>query len=143
MSGAKLVLLVEDNRLDAELALDALSRSGVAHTVHVAGGGQEALDCLEFESRGDSTAPAGMPALILLDLKMPSVDGFEVLQRLRASERLRRIPVVVLTSSRDEADRDRCCDEGANSYVVKPISHDEFVRVVGSVLEYWLTVNES
>lgn len=133
-----LVLVVEDNELDADLALDALSRCQVPHTVRVARGGPAAL---EYFAGCRRDAENTLPALVLLDVKMPLVDGVEVLRKVKADDALKHVPVVMLTSSREERDLARCYDAGANSYLVKPVSHDEFVRTTSQVLEYWLVVN--
>jgi CheY-like chemotaxis protein len=132
------ILLVDDNRMDIELTLDAFRERRLSNLIHVAAGGQQALDYLfghgEFADR--DTHP--LPDLILLDLKMPVIDGHEVLRQM---EHLKRIPVVVLTSSREEGDRALSYDNGANSYLVKPVSFDGFLDVVHQVDNYWLTLN--
>jgi CheY-like chemotaxis protein len=136
-SGVVEILLVEDNPADAELTLRALSRSKLTNHVHVARDGAEALDFL-FPRSG----PAAGPKVILLDLKLPKVDGLEVLRRLKADDRTRRIPVVVLTSSREEPDIVTSYRLGANSYIVKPVDFEAFVRAVSDVGLYWLLLNE-
>ncbi len=135
------ILLVDDNAMDVELALDAFEEVHLANEIEVARSGQGAIDRLfglgPWADRGHLPAPD----LILLDLKMPGVDGFEVLRRLKAAPILRRIPVVILTSSREEGDRAMSYDTGANSYVVKPVSFESFLEVVKKIEAYWLTLN--
>jgi CheY-like chemotaxis protein len=135
------ILLVDDNRMDIELTLDAFRERRLSNLIHVASGGQQALNYLfghgEFANR--DTHP--LPDLILLDLKMPVIDGHEVLRQIKQVERLKRIPVVVLSSSREEGDRALSYDNGANSYLVKPVSFDGFLDVVHQVDNYWLTLN--
>ena len=135
------ILLVEDSRMDVELTLDAFRERRLGNTVHIASNGQDALDYLlgvgEFADRKKHP----LPDLILLDLKMPIVDGHDVLRRVKQSEILKRIPVVVLTSSREEGDLVMSYDNGANSYLVKPVSFEGFLAVVASIDDYWLTLN--
>ena len=130
----KVILLVEDNRDDEELAVLAYERNRVANKLVVARDGEEALDYL--------TACAALPEVVLLDLKLPKVDGLEVLRRLRADPRTRRLPVVVLTSSREDEDMLRSYDLGANSYVRKPVDFARFSEVMQQLQMYWLLVNE-
>lgn len=135
------ILLVEDNRLDVELTLDAFRNARVANVIHVCTGGQEALDYLfgrgEFADRSRNP----LPDIVLLDLKMPGVDGFEVLRQAKAAPEIRRIPIVVLTSSAEDGDRVLSYESGANSYLVKPVSFDGFLEVVGKIEDYWLVLN--
>ncbi len=131
------ILLVEDNPYDADLTLRALTRHNLANRVLVARDGAEALEFL----LGDSPK-AGAPKVILLDLKLPKVDGLEVLRRLKASDRTKAIPVVVLTSSNEEPDIATSYRLGANSYIVKPVDFEAFVRAVADVGLYWLLLNE-
>lgn len=137
----KLILLVEDNADDEALSLRALRSCRVEHAVVVARDGEQALKLLaDFEGPGD--ANSGMqPALVLLDLKLPKLDGAEVLRSLRADTRTADIPVVILTSSDEEHDIERCYRLGANSYVRKPVDYDEFVKGVQRMAEYWLQLN--
>jgi two-component system response regulator len=128
------ILLVEDNASDAELTLRALKQRNLANQVHVCRDGAEAMD---FFSGG--TGP--VPKVILLDLKLPKVDGLEVLRRLKLDGRTKSIPIVVLTSSREEPDIERAYALGANSYIVKPVDFEAFARAVSDVGLYWLLLN--
>jgi two-component system, response regulator len=135
------LLLVEDDADDEALALRAIRKVRVANPVHVAHDGVEALDWLfrrgAFASRGTDT-----PALILLDLKLPRVDGLDVLKEIRADATLRRVPVVMLTASDEETDLVRGYDLGVNSFIRKPVDFDQFVETVGRIGLYWLLLNE-
>ncbi len=135
------ILLVDDNANDVELTLEAFREVKLTNTFEVATSGQDALDRLfaRVDKQRDQHEP--LPDLILLDLKMPRVDGFEVLRQLKSAPILRRIPVVILTSSREEGDRAMTYDSGANSYLVKPISFDGMVDVVTRIQDYWLSIN--
>jgi len=136
------VLLVEDNHTDAELALRALRRKGIKNEFVVARDGAEALEYVfATGAYADRDVRKG-PVLILLDLRLPKVDGLEVLRRIKAEESTRRIPVVVLTSSRQEPDIARCYDLGVNSYIAKPVDYDKFADSVSSLGLYWLLLNE-
>ncbi|MCU7924183.1 MAG: response regulator [Candidatus Thiodiazotropha sp. (ex Dulcina madagascariensis)] len=141
MSKSATILLIEDNRMDVELTLDAFRQARLANRVEVAASGQQALDYLfgmdQYADRGKHP----IPDLILLDLKMPGIDGFEVLKRLKSKPPLKRIPVTILTSSREQGDRALSYDIGANSYLVKPVSFAGFVDVVRQIGDYWLTLN--
>lgn len=134
------LLLVEDNPDDVELTLRAFKRARLANPVHVACDGVEALEFL-FPQNG--AARAVLPRVVLLDLKLPRVNGLEVLARIRANEKTKRLPVVVVTSSREEADILKACELGVNSYIVKPVEFEKFVAVVGEVGLYWLTLNQA
>jgi len=131
------ILLIEDNPNDAELTLRALQQHRLANKVLVARDGAEAIEFLFGDGH-----KAGVPKVILLDLKLPKVDGLEVLRRLKAEERTRAVPVVVLTSSREEPDIATSYRLGANSYIVKPVDFEAFVRAVADVGLYWLLLNE-
>jgi len=135
------ILLVEDSPMDVELTLDAFQEHRLAITIHTARDGAAALDYVFGKGQFADRKKFPLPDLILLDLKMPVVDGHEVLRRIKESEVLRRIPVVVLTSSSEEGDRAMSYDNGANSYLVKPVSFDGFLSVVASIDDYWLTWN--
>jgi two-component system, response regulator len=139
----KVILLVEDNRDDEELALLAFRKSNLANKVVVARDGAEALDYLfGTGSLAGHDSPV-LPQLVLLDLKLPKIDGLEVLKRLRADPRTRRLPVVVLTSSREEQDLIESYDLGANSYVRKPVDFARFAEAVQQLQMYWLVLNEA
>lgn len=139
---SKVILLVEDNQDDEELALVAFRKSRVANDVVVTRDGQEALDYLFAEGAFAGRDPTDLPQLVLLDLKLPKVDGLEVLRRLRASPTTRRLPVVILTSSREDEDVIRGYDLGANSYVRKPVDFEQFTAAVQQLQLYWLVLNE-
>lgn len=136
------ILLVEDNPDTVVLLKRALRKADIPNEVVVATDGQEALDWLFCEGGHRDRDPEVLPAVVLLDLKLPKVGGIEVLERLRTSPRVCRLPVVVLTSSRLESDVSRCYDLRANSYVQKPVDYDAFVRAVGQLGTYWLFLNE-
>ena len=135
------ILLVDDSAMDVELTLSAFQEVHLTDTVEVARSGKEALDRVIGGSADEGAPRCPAPDLILLDLKMPGVDGFEVLRRLRSTPAARRIPVIILTSSREEGDRAMAYDLGANSYLVKPVSFDGFLGVIRSIHDYWLVLN--
>lgn len=135
------ILLVEDNRLDIELTLDAFKEARLGNSVHVAKNGGEALDYLFGHEQYGDREQYPLPDVILLDLKMPGIDGFEVLRRVKAEPAVKRIPVIILTSSREEGDLALSYDCGANSYLVKPVSFEGFLKVVQQVQDYWLVLN--
>jgi CheY-like chemotaxis protein len=141
MADLKRILLVEDSQNDIELTLAAFEENHLANEVVVARDGEEALDYLHrrgiFRPRTE-----GHPAVVLLDLKLPKVDGLEVLQRLKADPVLRTVPVVMLTSSREEQDLVRSYHLGVNAYVVKPVDFTEFVRVLNQLGCFWAIVNQ-
>jgi two-component system response regulator len=139
----KIILLVEDNQDDEELALLAFKKGQVANEVVVARDGVEALDYLFGTGLHAGRDVALLPQVMLLDLKLPKVDGMEVLRRVRADPRTRRLPVVILTSSREEEDLIRGYDLGANSYVRKPVDFTQFVEAVHQLQVYWLVLNEA
>ncbi len=136
------ILLVEDNPNDVELALHALKKNKLANNIHVARDGAEALDFLfgtgEFADRHINRPPK----VILLDLKLPKVDGLEVLKRIKGDERTRTIPVVVLTSSREERDIVESYRLGVNSYITKPVDFEQFTEAVRQLGLYWLLLNQ-
>ena len=137
----KPILLVEDNPNDLELTLIALSKSQLANQVIVVRDGAEALDYLH--RRGDyAQRPAGNPAVVLLDLKLPKVDGLEVLKDIRETDVTRAVPVVMLTSSKEEQDLVRSYELGVNAYVVKPVDFKEFVRAIADLGIFWAVLNE-
>jgi CheY-like chemotaxis protein len=135
------ILLVEDNRMDVELTLDAFHEAKLLNTIHVASNGQEALDYLFGRGQYADRHAFPLPNLILLDLKLPGIDGFEVLRQLKSTPILKRLPVIILTSSKEEGDRALSYDYGANSYLVKPVSFDGFIGVVRQIEGYWLSLN--
>jgi CheY-like chemotaxis protein len=137
----KPILLVEDNPNDLELTLVALERSQLANEVIVLRDGAEALDYL-FRRNQYQDRVAGNPAVLLLDLKLPKLDGLEVLKAIRESEELRSIPVVMLTSSREEPDLQRAYSLGVNAYVVKPVEFKEFVSAISDLGVFWAVLNE-
>lgn len=134
----KTILLVEDNPDDEALTRRAFSRHKIAHRVVVARDGAEALEYLAGAGRGDRV----MPSLVLLDLKLPKVGGFEVLRRIRSNQQTRALPVVVLTSSKEERDLVASYDLGCNSYIRKPVNFDTFLEAVETLGLYWLLLNE-
>jgi CheY-like chemotaxis protein len=135
------ILLVEDDPRDVELTLTALEDHNLANEVVVARDGQQALDYLRC--RGEySTRTNENPAVLLLDLKLPKVDGLEVLKEIRSDERLKLIPVVVLTSSQEEKDMVRSYTLGVNAYVVKPVDFHEFINAVKELGVFWALINE-
>ncbi|MBD3669836.1 MAG: response regulator [Gammaproteobacteria bacterium] len=138
----KSILLVEDNPDDEALTIRALKKNNIGNTVIVAHDGQQAMDYLfangEFETR-DVT---DLPQVILLDLKLPKVDGLQVLRAIREDERTRRVPVVILTSSNEDRDMIESYDLGANSYVRKPVDFEQFLEAARQLGLYWLVLNE-
>jgi len=139
----KMILLVEDNPDDEELTLRALRKANIANEVFVARDGQEAVDFLFGTSALAGRKEATAPAVVLLDLKLPKLNGIDVLQRIRADPRTKLIPVVVLTSSSEEEDMLRSYQSGANSYVRKPIEFSAFANAVTQLGMYWLLLNQS
>ena len=140
---SKIILLVEDNPSDVGLTQRALAKSRVANELVVAEDGQEALDYLFGAGAHAGREVAELPALVLLDLKLPRVDGLEVLRQIRADQRTRRLPVVILTTSKEEPDVAQSYDLGANSYIRKPVDFTRFVQAVENLGLYWLVLNES
>ncbi|MFC6669251.1 response regulator [Marinobacterium aestuariivivens] len=138
----KPILLVEDNPDDEALALRAFRKSNISNGIEVARDGAEALDYLFARGAYAHKEGLELPAVVLLDLKLPKIDGLEVLRQIRQNERTRSLPVVILTSSRQEEDLVRGYDLGANSYVRKPVDFNEFVTAVGQLGMYWLLLNE-
>jgi CheY-like chemotaxis protein len=138
----KTILLVEDDRDDEELTLRALRRSNIRNEVIIARDGAQALEILFGEGKFLDHEIDLLPAVVLLDLKLPKVSGIEVLRRIRSEPRTRRLPVVVLTSSRQERDRDEVYELGANSYICKPVDFEKFSEAIGRLGMYWVLLNE-
>ncbi|MFP5353355.1 MAG: response regulator [Actinomycetota bacterium] len=134
------LLVVEDDPNDLELIMRALKRHNLGNNVRHVGDGQEALDILLGERRSEIHGP---PRVVLLDLKLPKVDGLTVLRALRGDPRTRFLPIVVLTSSQEERDLVDSYELGVNSFIVKPLNFDEFVRVVGEIGLYWVLFNRA
>lgn len=133
------ILLVEDNPNDVELTTRALKKHNLANKLHVAKDGAEALDYL---FGADGTMKHEKPKVILLDLKLPKIDGIEVLRRIKSDERTKTIPVVVLTSSNQERDLKECYNLGVNSYITKPVEFENFITAVSELGFYWLLLNQ-
>ena len=136
----KTILLVEDNPDDADLTLRALKRNKIMNEVTVARDGVEALEYLLPEN-GQPKTP--MPAMVLLDLKLPRIDGIEVLRRIRAEERTRLLPVIILTTSGEQEDLVNSYRNGCNSYIRKPVDFAEFMTAIQQIGQYWLVLNEA
>jgi two-component system response regulator len=136
------ILLVEDNPSDVDLTKRALAKARIENQVVVAEDGQEALDYLLGAGNHQGKSPAQLPGLILLDLKLPKVSGLEVLRRIRADARTRRLPVVILTTSTEERDLASGYDLGVNSYIRKPVDFKQFAAAVEQLGLYWLGLNE-
>lgn len=142
MKNIKNILLVEDNAQDEMLTLRALRKVNLANQVDVARDGQQALDYLFREGEFAGRPGADLPAVVLLDIKLPRVSGLDVLKKLRADPRTRLLPVAILTSSDEERDRLQSYQNGANSFVRKPLDFAEFAETVARMGIYWLAVNE-
>jgi two-component system response regulator len=138
----KVILLVEDNPRDEALTLRALKKSNIVNEVIVARDGVEALDYLFGKGAYDGRDTSSKPQLILLDLKLPKLDGLEVLRSIRSDDRTKRLPVVIFTSSSEEEDMVKSYDLGANSYVRKPVDFDQFLEATRRLGLYWLVLNE-
>jgi two-component system response regulator len=136
------ILLIEDNPSDIDLTKRAFERSRLVNEVVLAEDGQEALDYLFGTGKYAGRDPVNFPALTLLDLKLPKIPGIEVLRRIRADDRTRRMPVVILTSSNEELDRAAGYDYGVNSYIRKPVDFKEFLVLMEQLGLYWLVTNE-
>lgn len=141
MSHLKRILLAEDSRKDVELTLAALEDQNLANEVVVVRNGAEALDYL-YRRGAFASRPEGNPAVVLLDLKMPMVDGMEVLRQIKADEQLKTVPVVMVTSSREEQDLIKSYKLGVNAYVVKPIDFKEFMDAIAQLGLFWAVLNE-
>ena len=138
----KYILLVEDNQSDIELARRAFAKNHIANDLIVVEDGQEAVDFLFAAGPFASRDCGHLPTLVLLDLKLPRLDGLEVLKRIRADQRTRRLPVVILTSSKEEQDVAASYDLGVNSFIRKPVDFIQFVEAIRSLGLYWLVLNE-
>jgi CheY-like chemotaxis protein len=142
MVDLKRILLVEDNPNDVELTLEALREHNLANALEVVRDGEEALDYLYRRGKYASRTP-GNPIVILLDLKLPKVDGHEVLRTVKSDEKLKLIPVVILTASREERDLEQGYKNGANAYVVKPVAFHEFLDAMKTFGLFWAVLNEA
>lgn len=138
-----MILLIEDNPDDEALTLRALKKNNIANKIIITRDGVEALEFLFCTGAYTDRDPCEQPQVVLLDLKLPKLDGLEVLRRIRANERTRLLPVVILTSSREEQDLIKGYSLGANSYVRKPVDFNQFVEAVRQLGMYWLVINES
>ena len=141
MEKLKTILLAEDSPKDVELILEALSESNLANNVSVVKDGVEAMEFLRCEGKYKLRTP-GNPAVLFLDIKMPRKDGMEVLREIRSDESLKTLPVVILTSSREEQDLIRSYDLGVNAFVVKPVNFKEFIEAVKQLGIFWAIINE-
>ena len=136
------ILLVEDNPYDAELALRAFAKHRLASHVVVVADGKEALDFLFARGVYQGTSLNSGPKVILLDLNLPKVDGHEVLKAIKSDPKLKRLPVIILTTSKEERDVVESYQLGANSYIVKPVDYDQFLSIIDQLGVYWLVLNE-
>jgi two-component system response regulator len=137
------ILIVEDNPRDAELTLRALKKNNLANNVLIAENGAEALDFFFCRGKFEKRSISHPPKVVLLDLKLPKISGLEVLKAVKADKRTVHIPIVIVTSSKEEPDMKEAYRLGANSYVVKPVDFDQFINAMSSLGLYWLLVNES
>jgi len=136
------ILIVEDNPLDAELTLRALKNNNIANNIYVAEDGEEALDFFFCRKSFKGRSFHNPPRVVLLDLKLPKFSGLEVLRQVKKDKRTSHIPIVIVTSSREEPDMKEAYELGVNSYVVKPVNFDQFLNAMSSLGLYWLLVNE-
>ncbi len=136
------ILLVEDNMYDAELTIRALKKNNLANKLVHLEDGQEALDFIFAEGDYSDRKIEDIPKVILLDLKMPKINGIQVLQRIKSDERTKKIPVIVLTSSKEDPDIQECYRLGVNSYVVKPVQFEKFLQAVSELGLYWMLLNQ-
>lgn len=138
----KNILLVEDNPDDVKLTIHAFEKNNITNEIVVVNDGVKALDYLFKRALYSESDPNDLPTVILLDLKLPKIDGHEVLKQIRANEKTKLIPVIILTSSKEEEDLVKCYKNGCNSYIQKPVDFTEFVKAVQSLGMYWLLLNE-
>jgi len=138
-----LILLVEDNEDDIMLTERAIKKNRITNKLVIARDGNEALDFLFCRGEFEGRSPAELPIVVLLDLKLPKVDGLEVLKAIRSDERTRLLPVIILTSSKEEQDIISCYTSGANSYIRKPVDFNQFIDAIQSLHLYWVILNES
>ena len=143
MSDPVEILLADDNPADAEMTLRALRRYNLANKVHWVKDGEEALEYMFRSGAYAGRDPSSVPKLVMLDIKMPKIDGIEVLRRLKASEETRTIPVVVMTSSNEERDVIESYRLGVNSYIVKPVQFEQFLETVAKIGLYWVITNRA
>jgi two-component system response regulator len=136
------ILLIEDNMNDAELTIRALKKNNLANKLVHLEDGQEALDFIFAEGNYSDRKIADTPKVILLDLKMPKINGIQVLQKIKSDERTKKIPVIVLTSSKEDPDIQECYRLGVNSYVVKPVQFEKFLNAVSELGLYWMILNQ-
>jgi CheY-like chemotaxis protein len=141
MTMLKTILLAEDNPMDVELTLEALNEHNLANHVVVLKDGVEVMEYLNFEGEYSNRSPEP-PAVLLLDIKMPRMDGIEVLRAIRDDARFKKLPIVMLTSSREEPDLKTCYELGVNAYVVKPVNFNEFIEAVKQIGIFWGILNE-
>jgi two-component system response regulator len=142
MSAIRTILLAEDSPADAEMATDALRDANLANPIVHVEDGVEVMDYL-LRRGAYATRAEGLPAVLLLDIKMPRMDGLEVLQQIRGHDKLKTLPVVILSSSREESDLARSWDLGVNAYVVKPVDVDQFFQAVKLLGTFWAVINEA
>ncbi len=142
MSELRTILLAEDSAPDAEMAIDALREAHLANPIVHVEDGVEVMEYLRREGKF-AARREGLPAVLLLDIKMPRMDGLEVLQQIRTDEHFKRLPVVILSSSREESDLARSWDLGVNAYVVKPVDVDQFFQAVKTLGKFWAVINEA
>lgn len=137
------ILLVEDNPNDAELVMRAFRKNNITNRIHVVGDGAEALDFIFGTGAFRGRDTSDCPKVVLLDLKLPKVSGLQVLERMKGKKETAMIPVVVLTSSREDKDIEKCYRLGVNSYIVKPVEFEDFVKAVSELGLYWMALNQS
>jgi CheY-like chemotaxis protein len=141
MGNLRKILLAEDNPKDVELTIEALSEHNLANNIVVVKDGVEAMEYLRYEGNYKQRKHEN-PAVLLLDIKMPRMDGIEVLKAVRSDDKLKTIPVVILTSSREEPDLKKCYELGVNAYVVKPVNFKDFIEAVKQIGIFWALINE-